>query len=60
MTCDRCKGFMYDGFLVGPNSDLYVVKQCANCGEIIDEVIASNRALSLNTLVRSGSLHGKY
>ncbi|MCI0530110.1 MAG: hypothetical protein L0Y56_21920 [Nitrospira sp.] len=51
MKCDRCKGFMYHGFLAGPIR-IYVVQKCVNCGEILDEVIASNRALPLNARVR--------
>jgi hypothetical protein len=51
MMCCRCKGFMYHGFLAGPNG-VYAVKKCANCGEILDEVIASNRVLSFNARVR--------
>jgi hypothetical protein len=42
---------MYHGFLAGPNG-VYAVKKCANCGEILDEVIASNRVLSFNARVR--------
>jgi hypothetical protein len=51
MMCERCKGFMYHGFLAGPNG-VYAVRKCANCGEILDEVIATNRVLSLNARVR--------
>jgi hypothetical protein len=51
MVCYRCKGFMYHGFMSGPNG-VYAVVRCANCGEVLDEVIASNRFLSFNARVR--------
>jgi len=51
MTCQRCKGFMYYGFLAEPNG-IYIVRKCVNCGEILDEVIASNRVQPLNARVR--------
>lgn len=42
MICARCEGFMYDGYLAEANG-IYSVKKCVNCGEMLDEVILSNR-----------------
>lgn len=58
MTCHRCNGFMYHGFLAEPNG-IYVVKKCVNCGEILDEVIASNRVRPLNARIRKRPLWRK-
>jgi len=58
MTCKRCKGFMYHGFLAEPNG-IYVVKKCVNCGEILDEVISSNRVRPLNARIRKRPLWRK-
>ncbi len=54
MTCKRCNGFMYNGFMAEPNG-IYIVSKCVNCGEILDEVIASNRVRPLNARVRRRS-----
>lgn len=58
MTCRRCQGFMYDGFLAEANG-IYVVKKCANCGEVLDEVILSNRARPQAARVRRRPLWRK-
>jgi len=55
MTCKRCDGFMYHGFLAEPNG-IYVVSKCVNCGEVLDDVIASNRVRPLNARIRKRSL----
>ena len=58
MTCLRCQGFMYDGFLAEANG-IYVIKKCVNCGEVLDEVILSNRAHPSAIKVRSRPLWRK-
>ena len=49
---------MYQGFLAEPTG-IYVVKKCVNCGEIVDEVIATNRVQPLNSKVRKRPLWRK-
>ncbi len=58
MTCTRCEGFMYDGFLAEVNG-IFVIKKCANCGEVLDDVIITNRAKPEAVVVRKRPLWRK-
>ena len=47
MKCPRCNGFMHqEKFFNRSFNEAFLGWRCVHCGELVDEVVLKNRALS--------------